>query len=222
MRRERNVPPIRVLVVSDQDVIRAGLVAVLVPYRARVTVTGQVAKLADAMAPHARSTADVVLFDARLAGGNGLDAVDQLAEAWGDRRVVVLASPDEVRFAQPVLQRGAAGFLFVTIAGEELAEQIERVRDDAIVLDASLAGGRTQPGDGGPAALWPGCQLGLTEPQSRVLELVAHGDRTATVADRLDMSEVEVKSHLRSAYRRLDVRDRPHALARLADFGVFR
>jgi DNA-binding CsgD family transcriptional regulator len=101
-------------------------------------------------------------------------------------------------------------------------EQIERVRDDAVVVDASLAGaeGHLDPLDPGP--LWPGAQLGLSEQQSRVLELVARGDRTMAVADRLGIGEMEVKGHLRSAYRQLDVRDRPHALARLAQAGVFR
>ncbi|HWC37648.1 MAG TPA: response regulator transcription factor [Acidimicrobiales bacterium] len=207
---------------SDRDIVRAGVAAVLRPYRERVTVAGVAAGAADALSQQATSSADIVVLDARLASGDGLDAVDQVTEAWGDHRVVVLAGPDEARFAQPVLQRGAAGFLLVTIAGEELVEQLERVRDDAVVLDASLASAERHLDHLDPGPLWPGAQLGLTEQQSKVLELVAHGDRTTMVAVHLGMSEMEVKSHLRSAYRRLDVPDRPHALARLAEAGVFR
>jgi two-component system nitrate/nitrite response regulator NarL len=136
--------------------------------------------------------------------------------------VIVLAGPDEARFAQPVLQRGAAGFLLVTITGEELVEQLERVRDDAVVVDASLATAQGDLDHLDPGQLWPGAQLGLTEQQSKVLELVAQGDRTTMVAVHLGMSEMEVKGHLRSAYRRLDVPDRLQALARLAQAGVFR
>src|SRR5204863_6742866 len=106
--------PIRALIVSDRDVVRAGVAAVLRPYPGRVKVTGTVG-LTDALTEKASSTADVVIFDAGLAGGDGLDEVDQLTEAWGDHRVVVLASPDEARFAQPVLQRGAAAFLLISI-----------------------------------------------------------------------------------------------------------
>jgi DNA-binding NarL/FixJ family response regulator len=223
VRRERAADlPIRVLILSDREVVRAGVAAVLRPYTGRVTVTGECAGLADALAENASSTADVVIFDARLAGGDGLDEVDRLAESWGDHHVVVLASPDEAWFAQPVLQRGAAGFLLISIAGDELVQQIERVREAAVVVDASLAasqGDLDQPEYG---ARWPGSHLGLSEQQSKVLELLARGDRTAMVACQLGMSEVEVKGHVRSAYRRLDVRDRPHALARLANAGVFR
>jgi DNA-binding NarL/FixJ family response regulator len=211
-----------VLILSDRGLVRAGVAAVLRPYQDRVTVAGECAGLTDALAENAMSTADVVIFDARLAGGDGLDEVDRLAEAWGDHRVVVLASPDEVRFTQPVLQRGAAGFLLISIAGDELVQQIERVRDAAVVVDANLGASQSKLDQLDQGASWPGSQLGLSEPQSRVLELLARGDRTATVACQLGMSEVEVKGHLRSAYRRLDVRDRPHALARLANAGVFR
>jgi DNA-binding NarL/FixJ family response regulator len=185
-------------------------------------MAGEATDVADAVTEQASSSADVMIFDARLAGGDGLDQVDQLTEAWGDHRVVVLAGPDEARFAQPVLERGAAGFLLITIGGEELVEVLERVRDDAVVVDASLAGAQGYLDHLDPGPLWPGAQLGLTEQQSKVLELVARGERTTAVADHLGMSEMEVKSHLRSAYRRLDVPDRPHALARLAQEGVFR
>jgi DNA-binding NarL/FixJ family response regulator len=212
---------IRVLVVSDRDIVRAGLAAVLRPYGGRVAVTGEGAGLADAVTPSARSLADVVVFDARLAAGDGLDEVDALVESWGAHRVVVVAGPDEARFVLPVLERGAAGFLLLSIAGDELVQQLESVRDDSIVMDPVLAGtqGRIENLH---HALWPGSDLGLTRPQSRVLELLARGDRTTTVAGQLGMSEVEVKGHVRSAYRRLDVSDRPHALARLAQAGVFR
>jgi DNA-binding NarL/FixJ family response regulator len=214
--------PIRVLIVSDRDIVRAGVAAVLRPYRERVTVAGVASGVADALSEQATSSADVLVLDARLAGGDGLDAVDQVTEGWGDHRVVVLAGPDEARFAQPVLQRGAAGFLLVTIAGEELVDQLERVHNDAVVVDASLATAQGHLDHLDPGPLWPGAQLGLTEPQSKVLELVARGDRTTLIGVQLGMSEMEVKSHLRSAYRRLDAPDRPHALARLAQAGVFR
>jgi DNA-binding NarL/FixJ family response regulator len=212
---------VRVLIVGDRDIVRAGLAAVLRPYEGRVVVAGEGAGLADALTESARSLADVVLFDARLAAGDGLDEVDQLVESWGGHRVVVVASPDEARFAFPVLERGAAGFLLLSIAGDELVQQLESVREDSVVMDPVLAGSRGGI-DHFDLAVWPGSELGLTRPQSRVLELLARGDRTTTVAGQLGMSEVEVKGHVRSAYRRLDVSDRPHALARLAQAGVFR
>jgi DNA-binding NarL/FixJ family response regulator len=212
---------IRVLIVGERDIVRAGLAAVLRPYQGRVAVVGEGTGLADAVTASARSLADMVIFDARLTAGDGLDEVDQLVESWGGHRVVVVASPDEARFALPVLERGAAGFLLLSIAGDELVKQLESLRDKSVVMDPVLADPRGRVGRL-DLAVWPGSDLGLTRPQSRVLELLARGHRTTTVAGQLGMSEMEVKGHVRSAYRRLDVSDRPHALARLAQAGVFR
>lgn len=213
---------IRVLVVSDREIVRAGLAAVLRPYHGRVTVTAEGAGLADALARGAAKLADLVIFDIRLAAGDGLDEVDQLVESWGDHRVVILARRDEARFAQPVLQRGVAGFLLISIASDELVRQLESVHDNAVVTDAALSGDRARTDRPDQGGIWPGSVLGLTQQQSRVLELLVRGDRTTTVAGHLGMSELEVKSHVRSAYRRLDVTDLPQALARLAHAGVFR
>jgi DNA-binding NarL/FixJ family response regulator len=213
---------IRVLVVSDREIVRAGLSAILRPHHGRVTVTGEGASVADALAGTASQLADMVIYDARLAEGDGLDEVDQLVESWGDHRVVILARRDEARFALPVLQRGAAGFLLISIAGDALVDQLESVRDNSVVMDAVLVGSRDRTDRLDHGAFWPGSDLGLTRQQSRVLELLARGDRTTAVAGHLGMSEVEVKGHVRSAYRQLDVPDRPHALARLAQAGVFR
>jgi DNA-binding NarL/FixJ family response regulator len=213
---------IRLLVVSDREIVRAGLSAILRPYDRRVTVTGEGASLSDALAVSARQLADVVIYDARLAAGDGLDEVDQLVESWGDHRVVILAGRDEARFGLPVLQRGAAGFLLISAAGDELVQQLESVADKSVVMDAVLAGARSRTDPLDQGAVWPGSDLGLTRQESRVLELLARGDRTTAVAGQLGISEVEVKKHVRAAYRQLDVPDRPHALARLAQAGVFR
>jgi DNA-binding NarL/FixJ family response regulator len=127
----------------------------------------------------------------------------------------------------PVIQRGAAGFLFLSIGGAELADDLEQVSEGIIVVDSTLAGGHpslvaSRLGDGEMNPLpWPGSHLGLTETESQVLELLALGERTASIASRLEIDPLEVKRHLRSAYRRLDVRDRSRALARLAREGLF-
>jgi DNA-binding CsgD family transcriptional regulator len=68
---------------------------------------------------------------------------------------------------------------------------------------------------------WPGSQLGLTETEGQVLELLAMGERTTGIACRLEIDPLEVKRHLPSGYRRLDARDRSGALARLAREGLF-
>lgn len=216
---------LRVLVVSNREITRAGLAAVLRPFRGRVMVVGEANQIDGALPDE---SSEVVLFDAHLGAGDGLDEVARLTEGWREHRIVVLANPGEGRFMRPVIQRGAAGFLFLSIGGAELADDLEQVSDGTIVVDSTLAGGHPslvsgrQVGDSDADPLsWPGSHLGLTEVESQVLELLALGERTTSIARRLEIDPLEVKRHLRSAYRRLDVRDRSRALAHLAREGLF-
>jgi DNA-binding NarL/FixJ family response regulator len=215
---------LRVLVVSNLEITRAGIAAMLRPFRGRVRVVGEANQI-DGALPDV-SSSDVVLFDAHLGLDDGLAEVARLTEGWDDHRIVVLANPGEGRFMGPVIQRGAAGFLFLSIGGAELADDLEQVSEGIIVVDSTLAGGHPSLvasglGDGEMNPPWPGSHLGLTETESQVLELLALGERTASIASRLEIDPLEVKRHLRSAYRRLDVRDRSRALARLAREGLF-
>ena len=216
-----NQPSLRVLIVSSQPIARAGMAAVLRPFRSRVKVVGEVGGVETAPAEAARSQAQVVLFETRLDAPGGLDQVDQLATALGESRVVVLARRDEARFTWSTLQRGAAGFLLDTIAGGDLVEALGEVSQGAIAVDPALAGGPRLDPDEALSPRWPGAQLGLTEKESQILELLARGQAAAAVSRQLGMSGTEVKAHVRSACRRLHARDRSDALARLAREGLF-
>jgi DNA-binding NarL/FixJ family response regulator len=228
MRRETSSAgsELRVLVVSDKQITRAGIAAVLQPFQGRVRVVGEANQIDGALPDE--SSSEMVLFDAHLGGGDGLDEVARLTEGWEDHRIIVLANPDQGRFMRPVIQRGAAGFLFLSIGGAELADDLKQVSEGTIVVDSTLAGGH--PGlasgrgrDDGEAELlpWPGSHLGLTVRESQVLEMLALGERTTSIARRLEIDPLEVKRHLRTAYRRLDVPDRSRALTRLAQDGLF-
>jgi DNA-binding NarL/FixJ family response regulator len=214
-------PSLRVLIVSSQPIARAGMAAVLRPFRPRVKVVGEVGGVDTALAEASRSEAQVVLFDTRLDAPDGLDQVGHLATELDESRVVVLARRDEARFTWPTLQRGAAGFLLDTIAGSDLVDALGEVSRGAIAVDPALAGGSRLDPDEALSPRWPGAHLGLTEKESQILELLARGEPAAAVSRQLGMSSTEVRGHVRSAYRRLHARDRSDALARLAREGLF-
>jgi DNA-binding NarL/FixJ family response regulator len=212
---------VRVLIVSSQPIVRAGLAAVLRPFRTRVRVVGEVDGVDAARAEAARSQPHILLFDADLGDTEGLDQVAHLVRAFRGCRVVVLARRDESRFTWLVLQRGAAGFLLETVGGAELAAALEEVGGGGVAVDSALAGGPRVDPEQPPAPPWPGAQLGLTEQESQILELLAQGEQSAGVSRHLGISAAEVKARVRSAYRHLHARDRSDALARLAREGLF-
>ncbi|HWC37124.1 MAG TPA: response regulator transcription factor [Acidimicrobiales bacterium] len=211
---------LRVLIASDRPIVRAGLAAVLRPFRSQVTVVGEVDGAGAALAESARSEPHVVLFDAALGGADGLEQVEQLVRASGSCRIVVVARRDEARFIWLTLQRGASGFVLETVTGADLVDALDEVAGGGTAVDPTLAGGRGIDGDEA-VPLWPGAHLGLTERESQVLELLADGELAGGVSSRLGMSRAEVKTHVRSAYRRLHARDRSDALARLAREGLY-
>jgi DNA-binding NarL/FixJ family response regulator len=214
-------PGLRVLIVSGQPIARAGMAAVLRPFRSRVRVVGEVGGADTAAAEAVRSQAHIVLFGTRLDAPDGLAQVARMATALGECRVVVLAHRDEARYTWLTLQRGAAGFLLDTIAGPDLVEALGEVSRGGIAVDPALAGGRRLDPDEDLSPRWPGAHLGLTEHESQILELLARGEPASAVSRQLGMSGTEVKTHVRSAYRRLHARDRSDALARLAREGLF-
>jgi DNA-binding NarL/FixJ family response regulator len=197
------------------------MAAVLRPFRQRVKVVAEVDGVGAALAETARSMPEVVLFDAQLGEADGLDQVARLANASSGCPVVVLAGRDETRFTWLVLRRGTSGFLLETVVGSELVDALEQVSQGGIVVDSTLVGGTGVDPDQTPAPQWPGFHLGLTEQESQILELFADGEVAGGVSRRLGISPVEVKADARSAYRRLQARDRSDALARLAREGLF-
>jgi DNA-binding NarL/FixJ family response regulator len=211
---------LRVLIVSSRPIVRAGLAAVLRAFRPPVRVVGEVDGIDAALAESAGSGPDIMIFDAHLAEAGGLDQVAQLVWASDACRIVVLARRDEARFIWLALRRGASGFLLETVGGSELADALKEVGGGATAVDPALAGGRLLDLEEGRPT-WPGAHLGLTEKESQILELLAHGELTPGVTRRLGISGTEVKGHVRSAYRRLDARDRSDALAQVAREGLF-
>jgi DNA-binding NarL/FixJ family response regulator len=211
---------LRVLIVSSRPIARAGLAAVLRPFRPQVIVVAEVDGVDAALAESARSQPHIILFDAPLGKADGLEHIGQLVKASGECRIVVVARRDEARFLWLALQRGASGFLLETVTGTDLLAALEEVREGATAVDPTLAGGRGTDLDAGSSP-WPGAHLGLTERESQVLELLADGDLAAEVSRRLGITRAEVKADVRSACRRLHVRDRSDALARLAREGLF-
>jgi DNA-binding NarL/FixJ family response regulator len=209
-----------VLIMSSRPIVRAGLAAVLRPFRSDVVVVGEVDGAGAALAESVRSEPHIVLFDVALSGADGLDQVEQLVMASDLCRIVVVARRDEARFVWLTLQRGASGFVLETVTGADLADALDEVARGGTAVDPTLAGGRGVDGNEAVPP-WPGAHLGLTERESQVLELLANGELSAGVSNRLGMSRAEVKANLRSAYRRLHARDRSDALARLAREGLF-
>ena len=219
----RSMPdPVRVLLVDDHQMIIDGLKAMLSRHGDQIRVVGEAQNHDDALAAVHEHKPEMVLCDIRLSGESGLDLCPAIHEYDAACKVVFLTVYDDEQYLFQALRAGAAGFLLKRVEGEELVQQLQRVREGMTVIDPLLAGrvaesaARLQRGE-----FWPGAHLGLTQRESEVLALVVAGYTNRAVASKLVISEETVKSHTRAVYRKLEVDDRTQAVAAALREGLF-
>ncbi|KES09003.1 LuxR family transcriptional regulator [Streptomyces toyocaensis] len=226
---------IRVLVVDDQDLIRAGLVALL-RAASGVEVVGEATGGADAVACAARTRPDVVLMDIRMPGTDGITATERiLAEAAAAPpgpgasagrpalpRVLVLTTFDLDEYVYAALRAGASGFLLKDTGPERLLEAIGAVaRGDMLfapsvtrrLIEAYVQ--RSEPVPDSPASL-----EALTAREREVLLLTARGLSNTEIAEQLFISEATVKTHLNRTMAKLDLDSRAQAVVVAYETGL--
>ncbi len=198
--------PIRVLIVDDHEMVRAGLRGFL-RRDGDLVVVGEAADVAEAVAAAIRLEPDVVLMDMRLPDGSGVDACRDILSKRPATRVVFLTSyPEELAQISTVLA-GAAGYLEKSIASDALVEAIR----------AAVAGGPVSESAAGRRAVRRlGLAAALSKQEYRVLELVVDGKTNREIGAELGLSEKTVRNYLSNAFQKLGVSRRSEAAARFA------
>jgi DNA-binding NarL/FixJ family response regulator len=216
---------IRVVVVDDQALVRAGFGMVL-SAQPDMEVVGEAGDGAQVLALLATVEADVVVMDIRMPIMDGVEATRRICSTAGPGgpKVLVLTTFDTDEDAFAALQAGASGFLLKNVPPEELLAAIRVVADgDSVVaprvtrrLLDRFAGQLTpsQPTDTRLAV--------LTDREREVLELVAMGLSNTEIAVRLHVAEGTVKTHFGRILTKLDLRDRVQAVVLAYEIGLVR
>jgi DNA-binding NarL/FixJ family response regulator len=202
--------PIRVVLVDDQSLIRAGLRA-LVSAEPGMQVVGEASDGDAAVAVTARELPDVVLMDIRMPGTDGLTATRRISAdpALVAVHVVVLTTFEEDDTVFEAIRGGAAGFL---VKDTEPAELLRAIRT-VVAGESLLSPGPTRSlveayaAHAKPAALAPELDA-LTDRERQVMRLVASGLTNAEIAERLFVSPATTKTHVSRAMIKLGARDR--------------
>jgi len=203
---------IRVLLVDDQELFRAG-VAIMVDAQTGMEVVGQAGdgsegvRLVDELSP------DVVLMDIRMPGMDGVEATRQIfsptraASRERPVRVVVLTTFNLDDRAATAIRYGASGFLLKDTTPVLLADAVRTVhagnavlapQDLAVLLEGEFRSRRALPDS----------YRSLTGKEQEILESVARGLSNSEIAHQMFLSESTVKTHVGSILRKLDLRDR--------------
>ncbi|MDH2408540.1 response regulator [Streptomyces chitinivorans] len=214
---------VRVLVVDDQAVVRAGFAAI-VDAEPDLSVVGEAGDGATAVELAAELGPDVVLMDIRMPGMDGLTATRLITGGPSGARVLVLTTFDLDSYVFEALCAGASGFLLKDARADDLLAAVRVVASGDGILAPAVTGRLIAAfAQGAPVRPEAGRALERLTPREReVLLLVASGLTNAEIGERLGVSTGTVKTHVNALFGKLGLRDRVQATILAYDTGLIR
>jgi DNA-binding NarL/FixJ family response regulator len=212
---------IRVALVDDQAIVRAGLARILSPPDG-FEVVAECGDGQDAVDDLPAMRPDVVLMDIRMPRLDGIAATERLRRTAPGVPVLVLTTFGEDEVLWGAIEAGAAGFVLKDSSAEDLIAAVRTVAGGGAWFDPGVAPRvldryrRTVAPAARDAAL---LEL-LTDRERDVLRLMARGATNAEIATALCVAEATVKTHVGSVFAKLRVRDRAAAIVFAYDHGV--
>ena len=207
---------IRVALADDQRLLREGLRTIL-EVAPDIDVVGEAEDGMAAIALAAKLQPDVMLMDIRMPRRDGIAATEVIRKEHPNVRVLLLTTYDTPETVVDGLRAGAAGYLLKDCSAEELCSAVRAVARGQVLLQTSSAAQLLASLSLSPAAQppsqFPADNLGLTEREREVLQLVVQGRNNTEIANALFVSEATVKTHINHIFSKLGARDRVHAIA---------
>lgn len=210
---------IRVLLVDDQDLVRAGL-AIMLRSEPGIEVVGEASDGDEAVRLASELLPDVICMDVQMPGMDGLEATRRIvADPGVAASILVLTTFDRDDYLFEALAAGASGFLLKTASPEALIEAVQVLaRGDALLSPAVTR--RVIRQFARPASAVVPEALELTDRESEVLGLMARGLSNAEIASTIFVGEATVKSHVSKVLVKLGVRDRVQAVVYAYNHGI--
>lgn len=204
--------PIRVFIVDDHDLFRAGVRTEL---GSQIEVVGEASEVDAAIELIAERTPDVVLLDVHMPGGGGKVVLESLQAEHPEIAFLALSASDAAEDVVAIIRAGARGYVTKTIATHELVDAIERVHGGDAVFSPRLAGFVLDAFSHiAVADIDPELDL-LTDREREVLRHIARGYTYRETGEQLFISVKTVESHMSSVLRKLQLSNR-HELTKWA------
>lgn len=217
--------PVRVLIVDDHRLFREGMRAIL-ESEASVEVVGEAESGQEALARADELAPDVVLMDIHMPDMSGVEATRSLTAEHEDIRVIMVTMLEEDASVFAAMRAGARGYILKGAGKREVLRAIAAVAEGEALLGPAVASRlmdffhslESQPVEGAAAQLFPE----LTERELEVLGLLAAGENSTQIAERLSLSPKTVSNHLSHIYGKLQVADRAEAMLKARQAGLGR
>ncbi|MBN6053246.1 response regulator transcription factor [Nonomuraea sp. RK-328] len=207
---------IRVVVADDQALLR-GSFKVLVDSEPDLTVVGEAATGAEAVAVTLEERPDVVLMDVRMPEMDGIEATRRIGDA---SRILIVTMFDLDAYVYDALRAGASGFLLKDTPPADLVAAIRVVAGGEALLAPSVTRRLIEEFSRTPVSVRPKGLDGLTERERDVLVLVARGLSNTEIAGHLHVTLATVKTHITRLLAKLEARDRAQLVIAAYESGL--
>jgi DNA-binding NarL/FixJ family response regulator len=211
-----------VLVVDDQELVRAGF-CVILDAAEGISVVGEAGNGSDAVTAARQLKPDVVLMDVRMPGMDGLEATRQITQAGpGGPKVVVLTTFDLDDYVYEALRGGASGFLLKDAPRADLISAVRAAAAGDAMLAPSVTRLVIETFTRRPPATAPSPSrlASLTAREKDILRLLARGRSNVEIAADLTVSEATVKTHVGHVLAKFGLRDRVQAVILAYETGL--
>jgi DNA-binding NarL/FixJ family response regulator len=208
---DKQTSKIRLLIAEDHTVVRDGLIAI-VSQQSDMEVIAETGNGRQAIDLWKQERPDVTLMDLCMPGLNGADAINEIRAVDPEARIIVLTTYDGEEDVYRAMRAGAKSYLLKDIGREELFRCIREVHAGKTYLPSVIA---IKLAEHLPTE-------SLTPRELEVLELLAQGKQNKRIGTKLAISEVTVKSHVQSIFRKLRVLSRTEAIAVATRRGLLR
>ena len=213
---------VRVVLVDDDDLMRAGLRSVLSSDET-IDVVGEAGDGREAVERIRKLRPDLVLMDIRMPNLDGISATREVLATSADVKVVVLTTFEHDDYIFDALSAGASGFLLKRTQPEELIAAIHTVAEGDSLLSPSVTRRVVDRMASQPPPVRATARLDVLTPREReVLELVARGLSNREIAEQFVIEESTVKTHVKRILMKLHLRDRVQAVVFAYENGLTR
>jgi DNA-binding NarL/FixJ family response regulator len=211
---------IRVLVVDDQSMVRAGF-RMLLAGEKDIEVVAEATNGLEAVDKAARFHPTVVLMDIRMPELDGLQATRRILAADNSARILILTTFDLDEYVFEALRAGASGFVLKDDSPEQLIAAIHTVADGDALLSPTITKRVIQKFARMSRPAPPKQLDELSERERDVFRLMSRGLSNAEIGNELYISETTVKTHVTHILQKLDLRDRVQAVVLAHQTGLF-
>jgi two-component system, NarL family, response regulator DevR len=204
---------LRVLLVDDHEVVRAGLKS-LVDSQDDMTVVGEAGSTEEAVRRVGFDEPDVVVLDVRLPDGSGVEACREIRERFPDVKVLMLTSFADEEALMAAILAGASGFVLKRVKTDDLIGDIRRVGNGESLLDPSMTERlfkRLRDGSSEDPLLG-----GLTKQERTIVEHIAAGLTNKQIAEEMFLAEKTVKNYVSNVLTKMGMSRRSEAAAYVA------